>query len=182
MAAAGALGVIGVNRAALERLDRFLDETGFVERVGVNSDLHIELVGDAEAGVDRGGRSAPIFVEFQADGAGQHLVAQRLRRGAVAFAEEAKVDRVGFGGFEHAVQVPPAGRARGGEGAVRRAGAAADQCGDAGADGLVDLLRADEMDMRESMPPAVTMQPSAAMTSVPAPTIMGFFFFVAGSG
>jgi len=36
--------------------------------------------------------------------------------------------------------------------------------------------------MCESMPPAVTMQPSPAITSVPAPTIIGFFFFVAGSG
>src|SRR5580704_1690079 len=114
----------------------------------MDGDLHVEFVGDAEASVDRGGRGAPIFVEFQADGAGEHLVAQRLRRGAVAFAEEAEVDRVGLGGFEHAVHIPPSGRARGSERAVRRAGAAADQRGDAGADGFVDLLWADEVDVR----------------------------------
>ena len=32
-----------------------------------------------------------------------------------------------------------------------------------------------------SMPPAVMMQPSPASTSVAAPTIIGFFFFVFGS-
>jgi len=32
-----------------------------------------------------------------------------------------------------------------------------------------------------SMPPAVMMFPSPAITSVAAPTIIGFFFFVRGS-
>ena len=47
MAAAGAFGVIGVNRAAFERRDRRLDEARFVERVGVDRHLHVVLLGDA---------------------------------------------------------------------------------------------------------------------------------------
>ena len=39
--AAGALGVIGVDRAPLERRQRVLDEARLVERVGVNRDLDV---------------------------------------------------------------------------------------------------------------------------------------------
>ncbi len=53
MAAAGAFGVKGVDIAALEGGDRVLDKTGFVERVGVDRDRDVELLGDPEAGVDR---------------------------------------------------------------------------------------------------------------------------------
>ena len=38
---------IGVDRAALERGDRVLDEARLVQRVGVDRDLHVVLVGDA---------------------------------------------------------------------------------------------------------------------------------------
>ena len=36
-----------------------LDESRFVQRVGVDRDLHVELIGDIETGADRGGRRAP---------------------------------------------------------------------------------------------------------------------------
>ena len=78
MAAAGAFGVIGVNRPARDRRDRVLDESGFVQRVGVNRDLDVELVGDGEALIDRGRRRAPVLVQLQAERAGAHLLAQRL--------------------------------------------------------------------------------------------------------
>ena len=42
MSAAGAFGVEGVKGAALEGLDRVLDETLFVERVGVDHHLNVE--------------------------------------------------------------------------------------------------------------------------------------------
>jgi hypothetical protein len=41
------------------------------KRVGVNGHLHVVLVGDAQAAIDRGGRGAPVFVQLQADRAGR---------------------------------------------------------------------------------------------------------------
>ena len=70
VAAAGPLGVVGVDRPALDRGDRVLDEPGLVERVGVDGDLDVVLVGHRQAGVDGGGRGAPVLVELQAAGAG----------------------------------------------------------------------------------------------------------------
>ncbi len=46
MAAARAFGVIGVNRPAFEGGQGILDETGFVERVGMNRHLHVVAFGD----------------------------------------------------------------------------------------------------------------------------------------
>jgi hypothetical protein len=125
-----------------------LDEAGFIQRVGVDGDLDVELVGDAEAAVDGGWSGAPILVELQADGAGEDLLAQRRGRGAVAFAEKAAVHRVFVGRFQHAVDIPDARRASSGVSAVRGAGAAADHGGDATGERVLDLLRADEVDVR----------------------------------
>ena len=145
--AARALGVEGVDGAALERRQRVLDKAGLVERVGVDGHLHVELVGHTKASVDGRGRGAPILVQLQAHCTGEHLFAQWPRRGAVALAEKAEVHRVFLGGLEHAVQVPDSRCAGGGVGAGGRAGAAAGHCRDAAGNGLVHQLRADEMDV-----------------------------------
>jgi hypothetical protein len=70
--------MVGVDRAALHRADRILDEARLIERVGMNGDLHVEFIGHAEAGVDRSGRRAPVFVQLQADGSRTHLLTERL--------------------------------------------------------------------------------------------------------
>jgi len=77
----------------------------------------------------------------------QDLFAERFGGGAVAFAEEAEVHRVGVCGFEHPEEVPATRSAGGGVGSGGWACAAADHGGDAACEGVVDLLRADEMDM-----------------------------------
>ena len=71
VAAARALGVVGVDRPAGDRLERRLEEAGLVERVGVDRDLHAGLVGDAQAGVDRRRRRAPVLVQLEPAGAGR---------------------------------------------------------------------------------------------------------------
>ena len=147
VAAAGAFGVERMDRAALEGADGIVDETGLIERVGVDGDLDVEFVGDAETDVDGGGSRAPVLVELETDGAGEDLFAERGGGAAVALAEEAEVHRERFGGLKHAVQVPFSGCAGRGERAVRRAGAAAEHRRDTGADGFVDLLRTDEVDV-----------------------------------
>lgn len=68
------LGVVRVDRAALERADRVLDEAGLVERVRVDVDLDVEPVADVERGIDGGGRRAPVLQvhKRQALAASQH--------------------------------------------------------------------------------------------------------------
>ena len=147
VAAAGAFGVEGVDGAAFERLDGVLDEAGFVERVGVDHHLDVVVVGDRQAAVDRRRRRAPVLVQLERAGAGfDHFLERRRPRG-VALAGEAEIDRKIVGRLDHAGDMPGTRRAGGGEGAVRRAGAAAEHRGDARHQRFVDLLRADEMDV-----------------------------------
>ena len=63
MAATGAFGVKGVNGAALEGGDGVLDEAALVERVGVDHDLYIVIVGNGQAVVYGGRRRAPDATE-----------------------------------------------------------------------------------------------------------------------
>ena len=79
-----------------------VDEAGLVERVGVDGDLDVVLVGHLQAGVDDGERRAPVLVELQAAGPGLDHVAQRLVQAAVALAEYADVDRQPLERLEHA--------------------------------------------------------------------------------
>ena len=147
MAAAGAFGVEGVDGAALEGLDRVLDEAGFVQRVRMQHHLDVVIVGNAEAIVDRGRRGAPVLVQLQRAGAGLDHLDQRGRARGVALAGNAEIDRERVERLDHPPHVPGAGRAGGRKGAVRRAGAAAQHRGDATHQRVLDLLRADEMDV-----------------------------------
>ena len=94
------------------------------------------------------GRGAPVLVQLQAHGAGLDLLDERLGPAGVALAQKAQIHRQGFGGFQHARQMPGAGRAGGGVGAGGRPGAAAEHGGDAGHQRVLHLLRADEVDVR----------------------------------
>ena len=74
--ATGAFRVVGVDRATFKRRDGIFDKAALVEGIGVDTHLHIHVVGDRETGPDGGGRRAPIFVNFEACGAGQDLFDQ----------------------------------------------------------------------------------------------------------
>ena len=106
------------------------------------------LVGHAQTGVDRSGCCAPIFVEFERARACFHHFVQRVRHRRIALAGKAEIHGKSFGGFDHPRDMPRAGRAGGGERAMRGAGAAAQHRGDAAHQCFFDLLRADEMYMR----------------------------------
>ena len=110
--------------------------------------LHVELVGNAEAAVDRRRRRAPILMQLQADGAGLDLLAQRLGPAGIALAQKAQVHRECVGRLQHALDVFRPRRAGGGQGAGRRAGAATHHRGHPAHHGFLDLLRADEVDVR----------------------------------
>ena len=79
MATAGAFGMKCVDGSAFEGLDCVFDETAFVQRVGVNHDLHVVVVGDRQAAVDRGWRGPPVLVQFERTGAGFDHFLQRRR-------------------------------------------------------------------------------------------------------
>ena len=147
MAAAGAFGVVGVDAPAFEGGEGVFHKPGFVQGVGVDGDLYVELVSHGEAVVDAGRCGAPVFMEFEAHGAGFDLQFEGLWQAGVAFAEEADVHGHVVDGLEHFADVPGAGGAGGGIAASRWAGAAAKHGGDATHEGFFDLLGADEVDV-----------------------------------
>src|SRR5262249_9862874 len=104
-------------------------------------------IGHRQAGVNRGRRRAPVFVQFQAAGAGADLLLQRAGQATVALAQKAEVDRERLRRLQHALDVPGAGGAGGGGGAGGRSGAAAEQWRQAGGQRRFDQLRADEVDV-----------------------------------
>ena len=118
---AGPFGVVSVNGTAFERGEGVFDKTGFVQRVGVDGDLHIVVVGDGQAAINRGGGGSPVFMQFQAHCASFDLFDQGFRQAGVAFAEQANVHRQSVHGLQHAVQVPWARCASGGIGSGGRA-------------------------------------------------------------
>ena len=147
MTAARALGVIGVDRAAAYRRERVFDEARLVQRIGVDRDRNIELLGDGEAAIDRGRGRPPILVQFEAAGAGLDHFDKGLWLGRVPLAEEAEIDRDALGGLQDACEVPRSRRAGRCRGPGGRAGAAAEHRRDAAVKRFLGELRADQMDV-----------------------------------
>src|SRR5438067_679498 len=147
MSAARAFSVKCMDIAALEGGDRILDKAAFVERVGVDRDGDVELLGDGQAAIDRGWGCPPILVQFEAAGARLDHLDERLRLRCVALAEEAEIDRQALGGLHDPREMPWPRRA----GRRRRAGsrprAAAEHCRDAAVERLLAELRADQVDV-----------------------------------
>ncbi len=119
-----------------------------VQRVGMDHHLDVVIVGDRKTIVDRGRRRAPILVQLERAGAALHHFLQRGGQRRIALAGKAEIDRERIRRLDHARDMPRPRRAGGGEGAVRRTGAAAEQRGHARHQRVVHLLRTDEMDMR----------------------------------
>ena len=113
----------------------------------MDGDLYVELVRHGEAVVDGGWCSAPVFVEFEAHGAGFNLQFEGFGQAGVTFAEEANVHGHVVDGLEHFANVPGAGGAGGGVAAGGGPRAAAEHGGDAAHEGFFDLLWADEVDV-----------------------------------
>src|ERR1700730_1495058 len=148
MAATGALGVEGVDVAALESGDRVLDKAAFIQRVGVDRDGDIELLGNRQAAIDRRRGGAPILVQFEGAGAGLDHLDERFRLRRVALAEQTDIDWDPLHRLQHAREVPRAGGAgrRGGAGGPTRA-AAKHRC-DAAVERLFGELGADPVNVR----------------------------------
>ena len=147
VAAAGSLGVVRMDGSSADGRKRIFDASAFVQSIGVDGNLDIELIGNVEAVVNDRRRCAPVLVDFQAHRTGFDLLNQRSLVGAVALAEKTKVHRIFLCGFQHHAQIPRSRGTRRCVRAVRRAGAAADHRGHAAVEGAVNLLRADKVDV-----------------------------------
>ena len=145
--AARPFGVEGVDGAALDGADRVLDETALVQRIGVDHHLHVVFVGDRQAAVDGSRRRAPVLMQLQAGCTRKHHFNERCRQRGIALAGERQVHRKAVETLDHPLDMPGAGAGRG-KRAVGRATAAAQHRRDARHQRFLDLLRADEMDMR----------------------------------
>ncbi|MNS58089.1 hypothetical protein D3C72_909950 [compost metagenome] len=93
MAAARPFGMEGVNGSPANRRQRIFDKAPFVQRVAVQRHLNVHLFGNLQRAVDRRGRRAPVFVDFQPDSARCNLFAQGVRIRRVAFAQQADIHR-----------------------------------------------------------------------------------------
>ncbi len=99
--AAGALSVVHVNGATADRFQRILDEAGFIQRIGVDLDLKIVLVGNPQTSVDCRRHRAPVLVKFQAHHTGLELFDQRRRAVRIAASQETEIHRPGFRCLQH---------------------------------------------------------------------------------
>mmetsp|Transcript_23960 Transcript_23960/g.43736 ORF Transcript_23960/g.43736 Transcript_23960/m.43736 type:complete len:526 (-) Transcript_23960:708-2285(-) len=140
-------GVKGVDRAALHGLHRILDKPTFVQRIGVDHHLHIHGIGHGQTAIDGPRRCAPILVQFHGTGPRVHLLLQRGRQRRIALARKGEVHRERISRLQHPPNMPWPGCAGGCQRAVSRASAAAQHGGQARMQCILDLLRADEVDV-----------------------------------
>src|SRR5215475_7254266 len=147
MSAPGTFCVVSVDGTTAEGSYRVLDKSRFVQRVGVNSHLHIVFFSHTQTAVDGSWRCAPVLVQLQPQSTRLDLFTQRLWHRAITFTQEAEINGIFISRLQHTVQVPGARGAGGRFGPRGRTSPTPNECGDSGRQRLRDLLWADEMDM-----------------------------------
>src|SRR3954468_1637971 len=145
--AASAFGVVSVDSTSLESGQGRFYETGLVQRIGMDGNLHVHFVRDGEAIVDCGRRGSPVFVQLQSHGAGSHLFTQRQTQARVALAKQTKIHRECVQRLQHASDMPRPRAARCGRSTSGRSGPAPYHRRYAGHQSLIDLLRADQVNV-----------------------------------
>src|SRR5918995_419616 len=93
VAAAGAFGVVAVNRAPVDRRDGGRQIARLVQRVGMQGHLYVVIVSDGQRAVDGRGCRAPVLVHLESARARMELFDQGLGTAAVALGEQSDVDR-----------------------------------------------------------------------------------------
>ncbi len=145
--ATGALGVIRVDAAALDRGQGVLDETRLVEGVGVD----VGLYPAASATVRQASMAAGVVPQSScslnpaAPPRNCSHIASALT--VLPLPQQRDVERPGIERLQHPGQVPGARGHRGGLAALGRTGAAGHDRGDAAAEGLFHDLRTDQVDV-----------------------------------
>ena len=90
-----------MDRTPLHRSDGVVHVAGLVERVGVDGNGAVIVIGEAQRIVDHSGRRAPILVQFETDRTRLKHVHQSTVSGGVALAAESKVQREIVGCLQH---------------------------------------------------------------------------------
>ena len=106
--AASALGVIGVYRATINGCDGILHIAALVERVGVDSHLHIVSLRNIHSRAYRLGCRAPILVNLQSAGTRHYLLLDRFTARAVTLAQKADIHRHCLRRLKHLLDIPHA--------------------------------------------------------------------------
>mmetsp|Transcript_5452 Transcript_5452/g.16706 ORF Transcript_5452/g.16706 Transcript_5452/m.16706 type:complete len:276 (+) Transcript_5452:1246-2073(+) len=113
----------------------------------MNRCLHVMLITEGEARVDRCRRGAPILVQLVARGASLENLEHARGVAGVALTREAEVEWETVGRLDHHLDMIRRGRARCSSCACRRPDAATIQSSNAGRNGFLDDLRADPVHM-----------------------------------
>ena len=95
-----------VDGAAFHGSKGILDEPALVQRIRMDSDLNVFLIGNVQAIIDGGWRGSPVLMQLQADSTGSDLLAKRFRLACIALAEQSHIDRKRFDGLKHAMDSP----------------------------------------------------------------------------
>src|SRR5580704_4625335 len=141
------LSMEGMDRPSLESCDGVFDKAALVQRVGMDEDLDIHVVGDGEATIDRSRGGTPVLVKLQPTRACLDLFHQTGRQACVALAENTEIHWKGVGCLEHSLNMPGPGRAGRRSRSGRWSRPAAHHGGKPGIKRFVDLLRADVVHM-----------------------------------
>src|SRR5262249_38658055 len=147
MPAAGPFGVKGVNGSPLESRNCIFDKTALVQCVSVDKDLHVHVIRDGKAAVDRGRSRPPVLMKLEAARSCFNLLDQTCGKARIAFAEKAEIHGKGIGSLEHPPNMPWSWSAGRGSRPGRWPCPTAHHRGEARIKRLLDLLRADEVDM-----------------------------------
>src|SRR5688572_4398229 len=109
--------------------------------------LDIELLRNAQTRIDGRRCRAPVFMQFQPEGAGANLFAERVGQCRVSFSKEAEIQRESLGRLIHSPDVPRAGCARRCVSAGRRTGAATNQRCHSGVERFGNLIGRNEVNV-----------------------------------
>ena len=96
VAAACALGVVGMDSASVDCSDCVFHKASLIESIGVDGHLHVVAVGVFHTCADCRGCGSPVLVDLEAHCACHYLLFERVLHGGIALCEEAHVDRQAF--------------------------------------------------------------------------------------
>ena len=147
MTAARAFRVIGVDDTAFHGGDGIFHIAGFVQRIRMDGDLHVHLVGHGKSMAYHGRHGAPVLMDLEAAGARFYLLAQGLGSAGMALGQQAHVHGHILGGLEHTMDIPLAGGDGRAVSAVSRANAAAEESGHTVGNSGLALLGRNEVHM-----------------------------------
>ena len=148
MATPGTFRMEGMYRPSPDRADGILDETGLIQGVRMDHHLNIHIVCNRQTGINGLRRCSPVFVQLQCTGPRIDLFNQCCRLRCIPLAGKSQIHREGFCCLQHSFDMPWSGSAGRGVCACGGTGAAPQHGRHTGIEGIVNLLRADEMNMR----------------------------------